>query len=460
MEPIVIDGIIGIHNNGRMLRDKLKEADGKDIKIEISSPGGFVYDGFEMYNIIKNYSGNVHMHIMGLAASMASYIALAGDKITAESNSVFMIHNAWTIGMGDHNELRKMSDEIEQLSLLMARTYSRRTGKKLSEIKELMNAETFFFGKDIKKNGFVDEVLPDKKNNGTKKESLAMASLYINDCYDQVRKSESTKEDLEKAAALYATVGTYDSNAKLIDEEWSKSESETRWRSHVDVESSEDLPNRRYSKRFGWWDVENAENFGAYKFPHWDFKEGQGEFVNIAAVRNGLARLSQSNIPADDKSSVERLLRRYLTKWQEQQEEDLHQTPLKNTEGEKNKMEVSIMTLDELNAQYPTLYADVKAEGVRKERDRVKAHITMGTKCGAIEFAHKCILDGKSITEESIMAEYLSSGKNKADIQAKQDDSDSVEDLDISPKSNLSEDDIKDDLLGKVLEFSKKGGTN
>jgi ATP-dependent protease ClpP protease subunit len=104
-KKIVISGIIGDFGLESIdIRNLLDEADGEDIFVEINSPGGIVKDGLEIYHMLQNYSGNVHSHIVGMAASMASIIPLASDKITAEESTVWMIHNPIGVLLGaDYN---------------------------------------------------------------------------------------------------------------------------------------------------------------------------------------------------------------------------------------------------------------------------------------------------------------------------------------------------------------------
>lgn len=138
---------------------------------------------------------------MGLAASMASYIAMVGDRVTAEDNSVFMIHNASGFAMGDYKTMRKTADIIEGLSNLLAKKYMDRTGKSLDEIKTLMDDETFLFGDEIEKGGFVDEIIKTEKEKD-KNTAVALASVAITDCIGKMKASEKEKDDLEKAAAF------------------------------------------------------------------------------------------------------------------------------------------------------------------------------------------------------------------------------------------------------------------
>lgn len=202
MKLITINGIIGWDVSTRDIQIALEQAADEDIKVEISSPGGFVYPGLYIFNLLKNYSGKVHTHLMGLAASMASVIAMAGDKITAESNSVFMIHNASLVAMGDFRIMQKASSISEGISNMIAKTYAARTGKAVSEIQSLMNAETYFFGDESQKAGFVDEVY-ESKTKTTKEEAMAIAQASIMDCNAILKDPEKNGvEDIEKVAAM------------------------------------------------------------------------------------------------------------------------------------------------------------------------------------------------------------------------------------------------------------------
>jgi hypothetical protein len=111
-----------------------------------------------MYNLIGRYSGPVQVRIMGLAASMASYIALAGRRVTAEANSVYMIHNVLGGALGNHHDLRQAASVFEKFSTILAKAYSDKTGLPLDEIRSMMDAETWFTADEAKAAGFVDVV--------------------------------------------------------------------------------------------------------------------------------------------------------------------------------------------------------------------------------------------------------------------------------------------------------------
>jgi ATP-dependent protease ClpP protease subunit len=93
-EIITIDGVVGIDVTPSNVRAQLAAAKGRPISVHISSPGGSAVDGFTIYDLIKAYRGEKETVIFGIAASIASYIALATDKISAHENSIYMVHNA------------------------------------------------------------------------------------------------------------------------------------------------------------------------------------------------------------------------------------------------------------------------------------------------------------------------------------------------------------------------------
>ena len=196
-----ISGVIGWDVYPENVRVFLDQADGKDIEVQISSPGGYVYPGLEIYNLLRNYTGHVTTRLMGLAASMASYIAMVGDRVVAEDNAIFMVHNASGLGIGDHKTLRKVADVIEGISNMIAQKYMEKSGKTLAEIKQLMDDETFLFGDEIGDSGFVDEVLKTEKKKD-KASAVTTAAAEIAMCLSKMKAAGDESDDLEKAAAL------------------------------------------------------------------------------------------------------------------------------------------------------------------------------------------------------------------------------------------------------------------
>lgn len=140
-------------------RKTLNSITASRITLSINSPGGDVFDGIAMYNDLLNHPAEVEVRITGLAASAASLIAMAGDKITIAENSFLMIHNAWGVGIGNRNDLRELADVLEKIDGALSATYEARTGIDGEEISEMMDAETWLGAKDAVDLGFADATM-------------------------------------------------------------------------------------------------------------------------------------------------------------------------------------------------------------------------------------------------------------------------------------------------------------
>lgn len=136
----------------------LKKVTG-DIVVRINSPGGSVFDGMAIHNAIKDHKGKKTVIIDGLAASAASYIALAGDAVKINQGAFFMIHNAMSIAIGNAVDFQHEADLLDKIDGQIAGFYVRKTGKTLAEIKTKMDDETWFTAEESLEFGFVDEII-------------------------------------------------------------------------------------------------------------------------------------------------------------------------------------------------------------------------------------------------------------------------------------------------------------
>lgn len=132
--------------------------DSKEIRVLVNSPGGDVFDGITIYNIIASERPKVKVEILGLAASAASVIALAGSSLKMHEGSFFMIHNAWGIAMGPADEMRKMADILDKISGELINIYENQSALDEKQIKEYMNNETWFTAEEALEAGFADEI--------------------------------------------------------------------------------------------------------------------------------------------------------------------------------------------------------------------------------------------------------------------------------------------------------------
>ena len=121
-------------------RNELRQMKG-DLTVHINSPGGDVFAGVTIYNALKDYhKGKVVVKVDGLAASIASVIAMAGDEIVMSPGSMMMIHNPWSVGIGSSDELRKAADTLDQIKDSILPIHTERSGLAEDEVKELMDA--------------------------------------------------------------------------------------------------------------------------------------------------------------------------------------------------------------------------------------------------------------------------------------------------------------------------------
>lgn len=129
-----------------------------DILVRINSPGGAVFDGVAIYNALKSHGAKIEVLVEGLAASVASTIAMAGDTIKMGDGAMMMVHNPWTMAMGDAGDLRTVADTLDQIAESMLDIYVKRTGISREEGKAMMDAETWLTASAAINKGFADSM--------------------------------------------------------------------------------------------------------------------------------------------------------------------------------------------------------------------------------------------------------------------------------------------------------------
>lgn len=129
------------------------------IEVEINSGGGSVFAGSEIYTALKNHKGQVNVSIVGLAASAASVIAMAGKTVKMSPTAQFMVHNVSAQGAGDYRDMQHMADILKTANETIASAYILKTGKSKDEILAMMDKETWLTAEKAKEYGFIDEVM-------------------------------------------------------------------------------------------------------------------------------------------------------------------------------------------------------------------------------------------------------------------------------------------------------------
>jgi ATP-dependent Clp endopeptidase proteolytic subunit ClpP len=130
------------------------------INLHINSPGGDVFDGIAIFNALKYHGASITVHIDGLAASMASVIAMVGNPVIMPENTMLMIHKPWGFAGGDANDMRDYADLLDKIESVLIPAYANKTGKSAEEIAAMLEDETWLDGNQCLAMGFADQVTP------------------------------------------------------------------------------------------------------------------------------------------------------------------------------------------------------------------------------------------------------------------------------------------------------------
>lgn len=136
----------------------LRKLEGRDIEVHINSPGGDMFEGISIYNQLREHKGHVTVKVMGLAASAASIIAMAGDEVRMGAASFLMVHNCWVVAIGNRHDMREVADFLEPFDAAMADVYAMRSGTSKDKVEGWMDAETFINGTQAVEWGLADSL--------------------------------------------------------------------------------------------------------------------------------------------------------------------------------------------------------------------------------------------------------------------------------------------------------------
>ena len=194
-EVLIYDGI-GMF--GVEAADFVKEFDAittPRVTLRLNTPGGDVFDGMAIYNSIKRSSATVTTIIDGVAASMGSLIALAGDTVKAHDFSLLMIHEPWSMILGTADEMRAEADVLDKITGQGVEIYNAASNLNEAEIRTAMAAETWFTAAEAAEVGFVHEVI---ETDDSKKSELSfdLAAIFINVPNQIPRSPDGTRDAL------------------------------------------------------------------------------------------------------------------------------------------------------------------------------------------------------------------------------------------------------------------------
>ena len=202
MKTMYLSGIVGLDITADDIRTQMNGASKEKWQIIVNSPGGFVIDAFEIFNIFSTYNGEIEFVINGMAASAMSYIIMSGDKISAFKNSIFMAHRAQAIGIGDADEIQREADIARAMDNVLSEAYSKKMKKPKEEILSEMKNEIWLIGWEALTNaGIIDNVIdsadeiniPDEE----KKQEIMFTDSELAKCGEPEKKKKAQLKILE-----------------------------------------------------------------------------------------------------------------------------------------------------------------------------------------------------------------------------------------------------------------------
>lgn len=158
---------------------QLRAIGDRPVEVQINSSGGDVFEGFAIYNVLREHPQAITVKVMGMAASAASVIAMAGNKIEIGSSAFLMIHNCWCGAVGNRHDFAEVAAFLEPFDLAMAQVYAKQSGKPIADIQKWMDDETFMSGAMAIDRGFADALLP--ADQITRDEKTKAADRSVNE---------------------------------------------------------------------------------------------------------------------------------------------------------------------------------------------------------------------------------------------------------------------------------------
>lgn len=150
----------GEHSSTTFKNELDKLGDVEQINLYVNSPGGSVFEGITIHNMLKRHKARVVAHVDALAASIASVIIMAADEIRMPANSMLMIHNPWALMVGNATDMRKKADDLDRIGSSSKQSYLNKAGDKLSDekLQEMLDAETWLSADEALEYGLCDVV--------------------------------------------------------------------------------------------------------------------------------------------------------------------------------------------------------------------------------------------------------------------------------------------------------------
>lgn len=181
----------------KVVTDKIEEANGDSLEVIINSGGGDVYAGSEMYTALKEYTGEVTTKIVGIAASAASVVAMAGGKVLISPTAQLMIHNVSSYAGGDYRSLQHEAEVLKNYNTSIANAYMLKSGMTQSELLDLMNQETWFTAQQALDKKLVDEIMFEDLNQPKLVANAALSAMLPPEVVAKMRNELANDRKIE-----------------------------------------------------------------------------------------------------------------------------------------------------------------------------------------------------------------------------------------------------------------------
>jgi len=206
----------GEGTTAKRIAGALRSIGTKPVTVNLNSPGGDMFEGLAIYNLLREHPAEVTVRVMGLAASAASVIAMAGDRIEMGLGSMLMIHNSWGMVVGNQNDMRDAAAVFAECDAAMADIYAARSGRDKDEIGDMMSAETWMRAERAIELGFADATFDapeydDQPDAGQRKALARIHATLAKAGVSRVKRRALLRE----AAGTLNAAGTATHNAGL-----------------------------------------------------------------------------------------------------------------------------------------------------------------------------------------------------------------------------------------------------
>lgn len=259
------------------------------LNIYINSEGGDVFAGQAIYSMLSRHKAQKIVYIDGLAASIASVIAMAGDLVVMPKNSMMMIHNPWTVAAGNADYFRKLANDLDKIRESLIVAYQSKSNLSREKIIELMDAETWMTAEEAVQYGFADEIEKEKQVAACIDERFLKFYRNVPQSLLKIRNGV-VPDDISTQTAPEDTPWEAPTLSDFTDKTWDELSDEEK---------------KNIARHYAWTPKMPPDRFSDLKLPHHDPHTHK---VVWRAVANAVARLDQADIPEADKDKVRKRL--------------------------------------------------------------------------------------------------------------------------------------------------------